>query len=369
MSQASSLNILELTGTQHNLELIGRALPYRPMTFEGTMQAEFCWYPGNPIATVQMIGARESATTINGMWKDRFIKTTTDQGIPLFNPPGKAKYDGLTVLDVHDLVTVVDGFRMRGQLLALTWDEMTRHGIMKRFRHTWLRREDVEWEMEFDWISRGEEEMPIAFASSIPGLDLINELLDAYNNLVDSIKSIFAMVDDIQNLLNNALDAITTAVGQAQNLAKQFQNAVMYPLQMAQSLKAAYETIKDECGNIINTVTSVPGRALRKAKDIAGISESESVEAEMYSRTVRKAARKMRSLAAQRQQELAAKTSDQPAITTITARADQDLRAVSKQAYGTPNEWQRIAAYNHISGSKAPTGKVLLIPKLSNAPK
>jgi hypothetical protein len=59
------------------------------------------------------------------------------------------------------IVQEVDGFRLRGQLLEVTWDEITRVGFLIEFNHNWLRREDVEWEMQFQWISRGESEVPL----------------------------------------------------------------------------------------------------------------------------------------------------------------------------------------------------------------
>jgi len=66
-------SIRELTGDKRTLDLRTRALPYRPLTFTGTMRAEFTAYPGNPVRTAQVLGASEEDTTVKGYWKDRFI--------------------------------------------------------------------------------------------------------------------------------------------------------------------------------------------------------------------------------------------------------------------------------------------------------
>ena len=59
MGSPSSLVIATLPGApvQMSLTLQGRALPYQGLELEGTMRAELTWYPGNGVASVQMLGA------------------------------------------------------------------------------------------------------------------------------------------------------------------------------------------------------------------------------------------------------------------------------------------------------------------------
>src|SRR5262245_24990140 len=90
LNKASSFTIEELSteDVRKNrvVRLIGRALPYRPITFSGTMRHDITWYPGNPEATIQVLGAAEDPTTINGRWSDRWLGSEEDLG--LFNSAG-----------------------------------------------------------------------------------------------------------------------------------------------------------------------------------------------------------------------------------------------------------------------------------------
>lgn len=368
MSDPSAFGILELTGDKNHLLLYGRALPYRPLPFAGKMRAEFTRYPGNPIATIQMIGPDEGTTTINGMWKDRFIKTTSDLGAPVFGQPGIATYNGATVANVFDLVQLVDGFRRRGQLLEVGWDEIVRHGIIRTFTQRWLRREDVEWELEFEWASQGENELPVGFSVTPPIVDIINGIIDSVNELTDAIASIQAAYSTIaswMNTISNALDAIQEAAGALVDLATQAVNGVLAPLALAKKLTSTVQTIIDKAKEIDDTIASLPARASRYVQDISSLTQAEALESERLNRQARRAARKTRAESARKRQEMQANSQEQRPLAVITAKEGQDLRDISREAYGTPDEWRRLMAYNGFITSKLTAGDQVIVPKLS----
>ena len=368
MSDPSAFGILELTGDKNHLLLYGRALPYRPLPFAGKMRAEFTRYPGNPIATIQMIGPDEGTTTINGMWKDRFIKTTSDLGAPVFGQPGIATYNGATVANVFDLVQLVDGFRRRGQLLEVGWDEIVRHGIIRTFTQRWLRREDVEWELEFEWASQGENELPVGFSVTPPIVDIINGIIDSVNELTDAIASIQAAYSTIaswMNTISNALDAIQEAAGALVDLATQAVNGVLAPLALAKKLTSTVQTIIDKAKEIDDTIASLPARKTRYVQDISSLTQAEALESERLNRQARRAARKTRAESARKRQEMQANSQEQRPLAVITAKEGQDLRDISREAYGTPDEWRRLMAYNGFITSKLTAGDQVIVPKLS----
>lgn len=368
MSDPSAFGILELTGDKNHLLLYGRALPYRPLPFAGKMRAEFTRYPGNPIATIQMIGPDEGTTTINGMWKDRFIKTTSDLGAPVFGQPGIATYNGATVANVFDLVQLVDGFRRRGQLLEVGWDEIVRHGIIRTFTQRWLRREDVEWELEFEWASQGENELPVGFSVTPPIVDIINGIIDSVNELTDAIAIIQAAYSTIaswMNTISNALDAIQEAAGALVDLATQAVNGVLAPLALAKKLTSTVQTIIDKAKEIDDTIASLPARASRYVQDISSLTQAEALESERLNRQARRAARKTRAESARKRQEMQANSQEQRPLAVITAKEGQDLRDISREAYGTPDEWRRLMAYNGFITSKLTAGDQVIVPKLS----
>jgi len=368
VSDPSAFGILELTGDKNHLLLYGRALPYRPLPFAGKMRAEFTRYPGNPIATIQMIGPDEGTTTINGMWKDRFIKTTSDLGAPVFGQPGIATYNGATVANVFDLVQLVDGFRRRGQLLEVGWDEIVRHGIIRTFTQRWLRREDVEWELEFEWASQGENELPVGFSVTPPIVDIINGIIDSVNELTDAIAIIQAAYSTIaswMNTISNALDAIQEAAGALVDLATQAVNGVLAPLALAKKLTSTVQTIIDKAKEIDDTIASLPARASRYVQDISSLTQAEALESERLNRQARRAARKTRAESARKRQEMQANSQEQRPLAVITAKEGQDLRDISREAYGTPDEWRRLMAYNGFITSKLTAGDQVIVPKLS----
>lgn len=418
VSEPSTLFISELTGDRNILQLRGRTLPYRPLTFEGGMRAEFTWYPGNPVATVQMLGADEKTTSINGMWKDKFVRSRNDVGLPvLTGSTGVATFNGQRIADVRDLVEIVDAFRMRGQLIELSWDQFKRQGIFIRFRQTWQRREDVEWEMEFQWINRGEPQTPVAFAPSVPDLDISNQISDAVTGLTTIIEAPFALVTTINNEITEIIETIEGAVGSLSDIANKAIDATLSPLEAVRSTLAAIQTIKAEAQAILDLTETVPARALRQAASIellvnqvaagsdvavtetqtqteagaittvsvsstgavnalqttsetqtsaiAEITHEESLEAEVYKRDVRAAARNVRSVAAQREQELEAQTVRVPNVIVFSATADSDLRDVATRFYDNPEEWKSLLIYNNFDSSKLEAGQIVLVPPLT----
>ncbi len=418
ISEPTALIISELTGPRNTLELRGRALPYRPLAFEGGMRANFSWYPGNPVATVQMLGADEKSTTINGMWKDKYIRSTNDIGLPvLTGRTGVATLNGRQVADVRSLVRVWDGFRLRGQLLELRWDEKIRQGILLRFRDTWLRREDVEWEAEFGWISRGEPVTPIAFSPSIPNIDISNQINDAIEGLRNVAVSPFALVTNISGEITNILEVMSSAGAALNDIAGKATQAILSPLDAARSTLAAIQTVKDQATAMRDLMETVPARAMRQAASIetlasrivaggtlsvtettvqteggeattvgvsvigatqalkttsrtqtsgiASITHEEAIEAEAYKRSVVDGSRSVRNTAAIRELELEAQTIRVPNVTAFAVADDDDLRDVATRFYGSPEEWKCLLTYNNLSTSKLTAGQVLLVPPLN----
>lgn len=400
VSDPSPLIIEELTGDRNQLQLIGRCLPYRPLSFEGSMRAEVTWYPGNPTATLQMLGAEESPTAINGMWKDRFIRATNDFGVPVVvGRTGIAVLNGSPIPNVRSLVAITDEFRLRGQLLELRWDEHTRIGYLKRFRHVWLRREDVEWEMEFQWINRGEAIPPVGFAPPVASLDVANEIIDAVDSLINTSNTRIVttdpeidetdipLVSDIEQQINDALDTLEQAATSVADTAAKESEGTLSKLEATQLTLAAFQTIKSTSDDLLDTTESTPPRALQvsapptvdavapqgptqatqitsgtETAGIASLTHEQALNAAKYKRDMDLAARNVRAIATRRELELAAQSIRVPKVTTFVVGDDDDLRDISTRFYGTAEEWKRLLTYNNLSTSKLAAGQIILVP-------
>ena len=388
ISEPTPVILLEQTGPLNVLVLEGRALPYRPLTFSGKMRAEFNWYPGNPVATVQVLGAEEAPTTINGMWKDRFMAAFDTFGVPILTGrTAIATFNGNDVANVRDLVEIVEGFRLRGQLIEFGWDQFVRQGILIRFNQTWLRREDVEWEMEFQWINRGEPETPVAFGVRIPALDIFNQISSAIEAVKLALDAPFAFVSSISQIVDDALIVLDESVNALADIADKTAQALLTPLEVARSTLSVLQTIKEQSQAIVDVFESLPDRARRISADfaavfavdaaaapqttsqtetagIANLTHEQSLESALVGRDVRAKSRALRAIASQRAQEVEAQTIRIPNIDSIIAIEGQDLRDVSSAFYDTPEEWKRLLTYNNLSSSKLTAGQIILVPPL-----
>src|SRR5581483_8157524 len=218
MGDPTSFTIHELTGDGRTLDLQGRCLPYKGYQLKGKMRAEFTWYPGNAVASVQMLGAKEEPSTVKGTWKDRFIRSTDDNGFPVTNT-GIALLNGQQLADAEAVINAMDSFRLAGQLLEVTWDGTVRRGIMSDFTQNWLRHEVVEWEVTFDWVSRGENEQPITFAKPVDSTSFAGQLKTLVDNLTALAAPAFELADQYSSLINGYIAQITSASDQLTDLA------------------------------------------------------------------------------------------------------------------------------------------------------
>lgn len=366
MADATSFTITELTGTQNTLELVGRALPYRPFSLKGKMRAEKTWYPGNPIATVQMLGPDEGNTTITGMWKDRFIMRQNDFGLPVI-PEGSALFNNEALADVTSIVQTMDGFRLRGQLVQVTWGAQQRVGYISDFDPDWITLNDVGWSITFEWVSQGDLIVPVLFAMPIPPADIAEQIFNALTSLQQIILAPFQLINSIEGTLTSAVDDIELAVSSLRQTANKLSQQIISPLTAAQNTLASLQQVQDDCQSMADVVISLPARALISVSNIQEVTQEQTFVAADYARSVRATARQTQALAASLGFDLAGQTTKQPVLATFYAREDTDLRDVSTAYYDTPDEWHRIAAFNNLKGSGLSQGQTILVPQLGIA--
>ena len=369
MGEPSSFTVSTLPGAKRrmSLELRGRALPYQPIDFEGSMRAEFTWYPGNAVASVQMLGAEEKTTVIKGMWKDRFIKSVTDAGT-LVTPTGMALVNGRLVDDVYDLMLKVEKIRLAGQLLEVKWDRIVRHGIMLRFRQSWARIEDMEWEMEFQWVSRGEAQRPPSIPLAETAGDWAAEIKAKFDSLVASIQAntVFQVVESFTSAVSTYAAQIDDAVVAIQNGAQNVVNQFSSAQEAAERALTAAESVKAGAIGIIDTIESIPPLDLIKTATAEGLTLGDALLASSYTRRIKDDATAMAVYAATQGDTLRAIARQEQLLGVFTARQPSDLRDVSSAYYGMPDNWRKLLLYNNLSSSKLTVGQIILVPKLTS---
>lgn len=364
---ATTFTIRELTGDRRTLTLAGRALPYRPVPFSGSQRAEFTWYPGNPHATVQVLGAAEDPSNFRGQWKNRFLRNVSFGGLPVI-PTAIALRDNVALTDVAELAQFVDDIRRKGPLVEVTWRHLKRQGILMQFFQTWGEPvgEDLAWEMNFTWISQGDEASPAVISSRMdlgdvqgswqivaaavttaranPPFEQPRVFRERADNIVASIG---ASADEVVGAVSNVVVGATSSQDGVRRLASVMDSVN----QQAQALRAevSNETAESERFNL----PAAPG---------APPSFSSRLRANIYSRGLYDSAREAQKQANLQRDDFVRKLNPQ-LIAAFVAREGQNLRDVARAFYGTQDEWGVLLDFNNFQSSRLSAGQVVFVPK------
>ena len=387
--------------------LSGRALPYRPLKFQGTQQLEQTWYPGYDRATVQVLGPHEENTTINGMWKDRFLAASAVGvfgGVPSLQQP-PITVDQIAVTDVADVVTLFDDLRRSGTRLVVGWSTVLREGYLRSFSHTWTTEHDCEWEMEFLWasnesatVSITSEQNPIAIAvlpRTIEGARAAGLLAEGF---IAQAPNRGVLIPSWFQAIQVNIGAVSASINDVFSQASTIGQPVA---QTSRQISALIGTTITESLALINEASStgldVLGVANSVGSTLGSFGSVPTLLAQQWSQVVQGAGVTMASLGStdpdptsilssvfyqseaqriaraqvRRLQELQSEinASLQPVPDTFYVTRDGDnLRGISTLFYGTPDRWTEIqeknkellAGYN--DSSNVPAGIVLAIP-------
>ncbi len=379
-SEASTFSLIEEGGV--TLELRERALPYRPLTISGKQRAEFTWYPGNPEATVQMLGPEEGVITLRGYWKDRFIQGT-----------GAARFIGAEVTQlraaiqstlttsaaiasVSDLVQRVDDMRRMGRRITLSWAGLQRVGHITSFTQHWNNVHDCEWEMDFSVLSQNEAVVPTAQQNAPNLADQAVQALQQAQNVSTATATAFELLQEASLTFSNTLLQSVTAFDEGTTRAAEvIYNATSSVATYAQAPFDAARRIAASASGLVVSASQTLGTAVDRSLadcvefgawgmqddapmgiQIAGNSVQRSfnnaVQSVRYNNALTRYA-----LEQQLQQELSA---------SFVASQNMDLRDVSTRYYGTPDNWQQLMQFNGFASSKLNAGDLVWVPKQGN---
>lgn len=360
--------IEELTGDQREIRLVGRALPYRPIELSGIQAGDKTWYPGNPIATPQIFGPQEDPSDFNGFWKDRFIKSFTPDGKSV-RPEGAIMLNGSPVATVKDAIELLDDVRRKGQMLRLSWAHIVRQGWLQKFSQKWHRVQDCEWGMHFEFVSQGDAQMPTVLSARSSATDIASDFgdavaavqvaatppdgmaidSDALGALYAGIAKLAADVDALQSAVENSIDAVLT------------------PFDVARQLSAVLSGAVGNCQDLLEQLWSTPPALLLQAglQNPDSLGSGDVLAVDLWVNDTVSAVRTAQDLAIEQQQNVM--VDDDPELLDVFfAQAGTDLRIVSTNYYGTPDNWRDLADYNDIDmgQSELDLGQVVYIPRI-----
>lgn len=377
-NQASIFSIREVTGRGRQIALSQRALPYRPFTLSGTQRAEFTWYPGNPVATVQVLGTAEEETTIHGMWKDRFLSdfeafgfnASIVQAPPASVTEGEGSERQLST--ARELAAEIDSIRRQGQLVDVQWDNVGRRGIITRFVQTWHVPQDLEWEITFTWIAQaGDEDVPAVFHNETDMASIAQSWAAQLNQLIAKAQAPFALFAEYSAAVIQGVDALENAIDLVGDAVATVSDSVLAPLDATSRLASIMESIKGGAEGVIANIDASPhlthrqdsGVSLNPQGTPSEVSVGLRVDAAKFDRDLERTARSIQRQAARQQFDLGTRL--QPDLLAVfVARENMDLRAVSTKFYKTPDEWKQLEAFNGLKTSKLNAGQTVFVPQL-----
>ena len=400
MAAPTSFVVAEQTAPNRAIVLRNRSLPHYPATWGGDNRVAIKYFPGNPVATAQVIGPTYTPSVFKGRWSDAFLyqgpapqslalRTLGFQGggsesagilrnFPALAasaaPPalsGQVISGGSTFISgggipgssglaqrARVLRDAFDLLRRSGQLLKVQWGSLVRFGFLTRTAWEHDREEDIRWEMEFAWIgdtAAPPRIVPPSRFSPLSLLRLLQSLLDAITGLL----SLYAFVAQtyFQRVLSRIASLGSSVVAFLETLRK-FTSFALLPAQALGSIRQQLTRIKLAARDLLSSLRNIPAAygAQKRGSQIDADSCTDFAAAIIFAVT------KLGGAVSDAYQQIAGlENSDVLGVHVMVEGTT--LRDVATQFYGTPDGWPRIAEYNSLPGSLAPTGAVLRIPK------
>lgn len=340
--------IEETTGALRRITLKGRALPYRDgtMSWGGEMRSRLTWYGGNPVATQQVLGPSEEPTTIKGIWKQRFLNA---QQVLI---EGFAGIQSNT-LTPEQLAFAFDQIRIAGNTLRVQWGPFVRTGILKSFRVTPDRIEDIAWEAIFEWSARNDAEASPAAAEPVNPPDLRRTLNGVDDQLAFKPKNTLASF--VQNL-EEGLAKVRTQTGKVFDQVRAINGLVTTASDVLGGIQSSTEAIRAEVGTLSTQLVDVPYLDAVASDRVLDVLSTES-----WRRTLGRRVSAHRFDAQRLEQDIREEVAPE-ALAVVTLPGDTSLRALALRAYGSADAWQVIADFNGLTGSVVPGGTQIVIP-------
>ena len=377
-----TIQTIDQGGANYSLTLTDRALPYRPLQWEGTQQLEVVWYPGFPNATAQPLGPHESTSTFKGFWKDRFLGIVVANEAPV-------TFNGLNVTLTADAVDYADSLRRLGAQLRVTWTPaggeggvgaIQRIGYLTRFSQTWHTPHDCEWEMDFTWtgrddaLIRSETPTPVNYQTAANELATRTNALGAATSAVT--RGLSSAAASVAGFNQQVGDVIEQNLGQVANAT---QALVSLSANVAQTIQLPANTLS-QAGGIFGGLGRSYSQIARSfesstSDSIASIKALGALPAQLSGQTEQtrefaaalqfhETASGYRNLAQTSQEwvdQTAALQTPQPDFIYVASEGD-DLRRVASAYYGDPSAWVFLAEYNGLVSSLLVAGQQVKIP-------
>ena len=370
--------IRELTGPSRQIVLQGRSLPYRGVAWEGEQRMEIKWYPGNPVGTAQVLGAKYMPTTMEGMWKDVFLQQQDSRAalanFPAVSGPGRPGSRVVGGKSFQSAGSVPQGYAEKartlrdafsllqksGQLLRVEWASMARYGFLRRARFEHQNESDIRWELEFEWLGETDAQPRPRLIPKLDPLGLLARIVKALQSALDALNRALALVYGSVQIITQGIRRLGALVTGFITAIQGFIELLFIPSEIFGVAKQQLTSIALAAKDLVNSIRGTPA-AYQKRKDGGdpnGVNAAAGIAAAVLFNTQR-----LGITAADAANEL--DDIDSPEILGVfTATGQETLRDVSTRFYGSPANWSLIKEFNGLPSSQVPRGTVLQIPRV-----
>lgn len=395
--------IAEQTGNRRLIQLRGRSLPYRPVAWGERQRVNFNWFPGNPVASAQVIGVVFKPTTITGMWKDIFLFEDVNSATILNFPPlapAAIPPPGVTVAGIPPGGTLdgaaastltqgdqggqtfespnsIPGLEQRarrartlrdcfreigkaGQIIRVEWGSIVRFGFLTEWDFPHDREEDIEFTIKFEWLGEKPAQDPIFVKPKLDILGILAQLLKLLDAILAAFRKLLKLINDKLLKITQFIRKLQSFVSAFGKLLEGLISFALVPLDIIENLRGLLTQIRLTSLDLMRTVSNVHSATGGLGPAALGITVFTETLALM--KETRETAADLAQGAVENLDELA-RVDLNDLLAVFTAPGGITLRDVSNRFYGTPDGWQLIQRRNSLFGSTVPRGTVLQIPK------
>ncbi len=359
----TSLEIRQIEGAnRRSIVLRERAMPYQEPSWSVVQKTKKTTYPGNPIATQQVLNPDFENTTFEGMWKDRFLK-------------GAIMVDGddTVVASAEDAQRLFEGLALAGKLLRVQWLSYIRVGLLVRLDCKPQTSRDVKWEMEFEWQGREEQKgRRVAPSLETPSPD---DLLNLFNTITDVVAMAPGVIASFNAVFVSAIADVGARVRSVVNLLRVAESILSLPAQIVGAIEAEVRALVRQVQELTRQLSdrwnsTVMGSGASQAlstpteDDALGTQTSALASQASYAAWSRSLSLSLGQLAfaTQRAYQGVVDRVQPTTLRVVTVAEGETLYSLAERLYGSPDFANFLAVTNGLTSATVPPGFQLRAP-------
>lgn len=340
-----------------------RACPFQEPEFGTEQKSKKTNYPGNPDATIQVLGWDLPSLEIEGEWNYRFLPKTivVDDDPEQIQTPAQA-------CELFDRVV------RSGRTVRVQWLNVVRFGILKKFTPKWIRATDVKWSMTFEW-SKADDSHP-----DPPNLPSKGFALSSLMKTLNAIEDVLALAPDVAASMAAAvvsqIRSIREEIGLLIDSVRAVETLANLPSTVLGAIESSVASIRDQCTEasqrlsgsrlaVIDPVIATAVTALSKDPASPG-NDSQSPAAQQatldaWGRTVSKSLYELRDQSLMIAEELRQRVRPDVAK-TVVAHEGETLDSIAAREYGSSSYATFLAHINRLQSTIVTPGTRLQVP-------